>query len=76
MYISSATMHTNCETVLQLLCNFSWWAVTRRTLPNHKTVKIGGWAFAGDNTTLFTVGMATCTWAVEHAGVFLLYKVN
>ena len=26
--------------------NFIWWAVTRRTLKNHKTVKIGGWALA------------------------------
>ena len=26
--------------------NLAWWAVTRRTLKNHKTVKSGGWALA------------------------------
>ena len=36
--------------------NLAWWAVTQRTLKNHKTVKIGRWAlarvwaFAQDNT--------------------------
>ena len=29
--------------------NLAWWAVTRRTSKNHKTVKIGGWALARDN---------------------------
>ena len=32
--------------------NLAWWAVTRRTSKNHKTVKIGGWALARDNTVL------------------------
>ena len=38
--------------------NFVWWVVTRRTLKNHKNVKIGGWvlgwvwALARDNTVL------------------------
>ena len=26
--------------------NLAWWAVTRRTSKNHKTVKIWGWALA------------------------------
>ena len=29
--------------------NLGWWVVTQRTLKNHKTVKIGGWALARDN---------------------------
>ena len=33
----------------------AWWAVTRRTLKNHKTVKSGGWALARDNTVYTTV---------------------
>ena len=41
-------------------------------LHGEKTVKIGGW----DDTVLFIVGMATCTWAVEHTAVCLLYEVN
>ena len=65
-------MRTKCETDLQLLYNFSRWAVTRKNLPNHKTVKIGGW----DDMILFIVGMATHTWAVEHAAVCLLYEAN
>ena len=24
----------------------AWWAVTQRTLKNHKTVKLGGWVLA------------------------------
>ena len=29
------------------LCNIlAWWAVTQRTLKNHKTINIGGWALA------------------------------
>ena len=28
----------------------AWWAVTLKTSKNHKTVKIGGWALAWDNT--------------------------
>ena len=30
--------------------NLAWWAVTRRTSKNCKTVKIGGWALTRDNT--------------------------
>ena len=32
--------------------NLAWWAVTQRTLKNHKTVKIGEWVLARDNTVL------------------------
>ena len=32
--------------------NLAWWAVTRRTLKNHKTVKIRGWVLAWDNMVL------------------------
>ena len=38
--------------------NLTWWAVTRTTSKNHKTVKMGGgrllgvWAIASDNTVL------------------------
>ena len=35
--------------------NLAWWAVTRRTSKNHKTVKIGGWALARDNTVSVSV---------------------
>ena len=35
---------------LPLRENLAWWAATQRTLKNHKTVKIGGWALARDNT--------------------------
>ena len=40
-YVSSADLPSDslCE-------NLAWWAVTQRTLKNHKTVKIGGWALA------------------------------
>ena len=31
---------------------FSMVAVTRRTMKNHKIVKIGGWALAQDNTVI------------------------
>ena len=32
--------------------NLAWWVVTQRTLKKHKTVKIGGWTLAQDNTVL------------------------
>ena len=40
-YVSSADLPSDslCE-------KLAWWTVTRRTLKNHKTVKIGGWALA------------------------------
>ena len=43
-YVSSADLLSD-----SLYKNLAWWAVTRRTLKNHKTVKIGGWALAQDN---------------------------
>ena len=48
-YVSSADLPSD-----SLRKNFKWWAVTRRTSKNHKTVKIGGWALARDNTVLGT----------------------
>ena len=35
--------------------NLAWWAVTRRTLKNHKIVKIGGWVLARDNTVVLSL---------------------
>ena len=52
-YVSSADVPSD-----SLRKNLAWWAVTRRTLQNYKTVKIGGWALARvwvlvrDNTVL------------------------
>ena len=47
MYVGSTTMHRSCETDLQSPHkNFAWWTVTQRTSQNHRTVKVGGWAFA------------------------------
>ena len=40
-YVSSADLPSD-----SLRKNLAWWAVTWRTLKNHKTVKIGGWALA------------------------------
>ena len=43
-YVSSADQPSD------MLCKiFAWWAVTRRTSKNHKTVKIGGRVLAWDN---------------------------
>ena len=55
-YVNSADLPSDslCE-------NLVWWVVTRRTLQNHKTIKIGGWALAQvwalawDNTVLVKV---------------------
>ena len=44
-YVSSAELPLD-----SLRKNLAWWAVTRRTLKNHKTVKIRGWVLARDNT--------------------------
>ena len=44
-YVSSADLPSD-----SLRENLAWWSVTWRTLKNHKTVKIGGWALARDNT--------------------------
>ena len=41
--------------------NLAWWVVTQRTLKNHKTVKIGGWALARDN--MVSVEAASALWA-------------
>ena len=52
-YVSSADLPSD-----SLCKNFVWWVVTRRTLKNYKTVKIGGWvlawvwALARDNTVV------------------------
>ena len=46
-YVSSADLHW--DSIRKIL---AWWAVTRRASKNQKTVKIGGWALAGDNTVL------------------------
>ena len=35
--------------------NLAWWAVTRKTLKNHKIVKIGGWVLARDNTVVLSL---------------------
>ena len=40
-YVGSADLPSD-----SLRKNLAWWAVTRRTLKNHKTVKIWGWALA------------------------------
>ena len=48
-YCSSADLPSD-----SLRENLAWWAVTQRTLKNHKTVKIGGWA-------LSYTGMGTCS---------------
>ena len=53
-YVSSADLPSD-----SLRENLAWWAVTRRTLKNHKAAKIGGWALAQvwalarDNTVLY-----------------------
>ena len=50
-YVNSADLPSD-----SLRENLAWWAVTRRTLKNHKTVEIEGWvlarvwALARDNT--------------------------
>jgi len=46
-YVSSADLPSN-----SLRKNLAWWAVTRRTSKNHKTVKIGGWALPWDITVM------------------------
>ena len=40
-YVSSADLPVD-----SLRKNLAWWAVTRRTLKNHNTVKIGGWGMS------------------------------
>ena len=40
-YVSSADLPSD-----SLRKNLAWWAVTQRTLKNHKTVKIGGWTLS------------------------------
>ena len=40
-YVSTADLPSD-----SLRENLAWWVVTRRTLKNHKTVKIGGWVLA------------------------------
>ena len=53
VHVSSADLPLD-----SILNNLAWWAVTQRTLKNHKTVKIGGWmlarvwALARDNTVV------------------------
>ena len=63
--VSSADLPSNslCE-------NLAWWTVTRRTLKNHKTVKIGVWALARD-TTLRAVERQ----AIEAYMVRLFYRI-
>ena len=46
-YVSSADLPMD-----SIRKNLAWWAVTQRTLKNHKTVKIGGWVLARDNTVI------------------------
>ena len=61
MYVSSADLPSD-----SLHKNLAWWVVTRRTLKNHKTVKIGGWALsrvwglARDNTVIKSRGGLVC----------------
>ena len=45
-----------------------WWAVTRRTSKNHKTVKTGGWALAWDNMvrSSLTIYMYLCIQLQPH----------
>ena len=55
--------------------NLAWWAVTRRTLKNHKTVKIGGWALVQDNTAYSTPEKCTVAekidmWTYSVCGFF------
>ena len=38
--------------------NLAWWAVTWRTLKNHKIVKIGRWVLARDNTVVLSLSQS------------------
>ena len=49
-YVSSVDLHSD-----SLRKNLAWWAVTRRTLKNHKTVKIGGGCLLGYGHLLGTI---------------------
>ena len=55
MIAATVYVSSNCELSSH---HAVWWAVTRRTLKNHRTVKIGGWALtqgwalARDNTII------------------------
>ena len=42
-YLSSAYLHIPSDSLRE---NLAWCAVTRRTVKNHKTIKIGRWALA------------------------------
>ena len=60
-YVSSADVPSD-----SLRENLAWWAVTRRTLINHKLSKLGGawafawvWALAQDNTVILFTGTYT-----------------
>ena len=55
IYVRSVTYTFN-----SLRTNSAWWAVTRRTLRNHKTVKIGGGHLCGDGRLPGTVWYITC----------------
>ena len=48
--------------------NFAWWACTQRTLKNHRTIKMEGWALAQDNTVL----LWCCRAAISHANRYLV----
>ena len=51
-YVNSADLPSD-----SLHKNLAWWADTQRTSKNHKTVKIGGWALAQDNTVPQTLNV-------------------
>ena len=67
-YVSSAHLPSD-----SLCKNLAWWAVTRRTLNNHKTVKSGRWALAriwvlAQDNTVFTTEVAS----TQNSGVHLV----
>ena len=62
--VSPKVHQNNCSNMSSVelpsdsLCeNLAWWAVTRRTLKNHKTVKIGGWGMGACSGQYGTVKM-------------------
>ena len=49
------------------LCkNLAWWAVTRRTSNNHKTVKIGGWVACPGQCSSYTMSVKLIYVKVHH----------
>ena len=77
-YVSSVDLPSD-----SLCKNLAWWAVTRRTSKNHKTVKMGGWALAWvwalarDITVLTSVtGRLRDAQTIKVHGVYSTSKVD